>query len=398
MPGQRGISAYKQQAAASSERRQSGYANYLKLEAGDIVRGRFRGLFFMPSWQFKPEGVKALTPEWLQHYAYVLGFVPPEKDTLEDWTQAFMLRYKQIEPFIYDQHYCHGVHGKDAYGTCAKSWAAQDCVDCYLKSCGDKRISFKPTNVFTFQPQRKFHKLQSTRDKNKSDYLFCPAVEGDHCAYCQQGLEAKDEGVKYVSFADTHAGGVVACAERVSKRCGFCGIGFVKNAGWQCANPDCGEPLTYTPPPIPAPENWDPAITCPACKVRNRPEELVTCNKGCAAPRRCQLHDVDVIVTRTGGDKSTSYQFSEQFPAEPLPAALMKLKLPNYELAFKPKDINEQCRVRGLVQNPFTGQGVSAPPQQQTQGYDDPNADENLDPHGGDPQGSRAGDNDPIPY
>jgi hypothetical protein len=251
--------------------------------------------------------------------------------------------------------------------------------------------------VFTFHPRRWYHKLESAQKGAKAQYLDCPAAIGEQCVYCAQGHEAKQEGVKYLSLADMHAEGVIACEERVSKRCGVCGIGQIRNVGWACSNPSCGEPVSNYRILNPAPENYDPRVICPVCKQNMMPEEMLVCNKGCEMPRRCQLHDVDVLVQRMGKGKSTTYQFTEQWPAEPLSEDMLGMNLPGYEHALKPPALAEQIRLVGLASNPFTGEAVS-----DTQSYDTPEtvASPFGEGEGQEPgeTGLRAADDQDIPW
>lgn len=370
----KGVEAFKRQAKEASERRSSGFASIILLKAGESVVGRFRGLISMPAQRLTDEQVRGLTPDWLTYFASTLGI--PTYDKTEEWVAAFKRRYEQQEPFRYEQHYIARNKGRDAYMTCATNWKeGLPCASCYLRDNGDKGISLRTNNLFTFHPRRFFHKVEKGKNQ-KADFIWCTTPEGENCRYCAAGHQPKQDYPRYFSFADMHTEGVVACAERVAKRCASCGLGMIKNTGWACSNPECGEPLVnYRRPPDPKPEGYDPRATCPECKKRLEPEEILKCSKDCEAPRRCQLHDVDILVQRMGDKKQTTYAFTEQWPAEPLPDEMLKMNLPNYMLSMAPKEINAQCRTVGLTQNPFTGGAVAAPPQEQTESYEEGGGD-----------------------
>lgn len=399
MAGQRGLNAYREQANAQKERRAGGFADILLMKGGDTVRGRFRGLMDMPAQVLTEKQIRALNADWQEYVLASLGVAMPDGGKIEDVVKAVLTRYKQVEPFIIQQHTVYGLKGRDAYSWCVKDYNGGNCVDCYMKAKGDDRMRMRTQSAFTFQPMRKIHVIEGGA---KKQYLVCPAMEGEACVHCNAGNEAKWETCRYLSLANTHVEGVVACWERVKKRCAACaGVGQIRRVGWQCSNPDCGEPLAGWQPPA-ATDNPGPDFgmaTCPECAAKMRPEETLKCSRNCEAPRRCQLYDVDVLVQRIGNDKTTSYQFTEQFPCEPLPPELLKRGLPNYELALKPKSTEERCRALGLTQNPFGGGAVSAPPQEQTTGYDESDAEGAGDPYGDGAEGKSGGnDGSNIPW
>lgn len=392
----RGMNAYREQARAAGERRLTGFASILLLKSGESVKGRFRGLFVEPTVKFTQEQILAMSPDWLAYHAHVLGIAPQK--TMDMWVQAFLLRYKQIEPFIYEQHYIHGNKGKDAYATCASRWSpSADCPLCWSKDAGDKRISLRTQHVVSFHPYRWYHKLEGAKG-TKATYADCPSINGEACRYCAAGHQPEQEKCRYLSLAEMHMAGLAACIERVAQRCAVCGIGKVTNTGHYCSNPDCGEPLPNYRPLLPneQPEGYTPVTMCPECKTRMVPAESLRCNKGCDDVRRCQIHDIDVIVQRLGEKKSTTYQFTEQLPAEPLSEDFLASNIPNYEFSLKPKDVTTLCRVAGLTQNPFTGVAVNVAAPDATSDYDESEAA--ADPYGeGGEEGQPAVDQD-IPF
>ena len=384
----RGVEAFRAQARAAGEQRLSGFANILLMKSGDSVMGRFRGLFAEPAVKLTEEDIRGLTPDWLAYWAAVLGIA--QQKSMDEWVRAILLRYKQVEPFIYDQHYIHGAKGREAYHTCAQRWSpSAPCPICYAKDSGDSRVSLRTQYVVSFHPHRWYHKLEG-KPGMKATYADCLSAQGEACRYCDGGHQVQQEKCRYLSLAEMHMAGLVACSERVSQRCGVCGIGKVQTTGYVCPHLDCGEPLSnYRPlPPAQQPEVYSPVVTCPACQRRIQPQETLRCNKGCDDARRCQMHEVDVLVQRMGERKTTTYSFTEQWPAEPLSEDLLASNLPSYEFAMKPKDSASLCRAVGLVSDPFTGGAVGGEPtpmQAQASPYDE-DPDAAVDPQPGSDQ------------
>lgn len=366
----RGLEAYREQAAAAGERRHSGFASILLLKGGEQVQGRFRGVIYAPSWQYTEAQLKRMAFGDLIDYAASLGV--GRWDTAERQAEAILRRYKQEEPFSYEQHYIARNKGRDAYLTCAERWEPKSrCAACHLMQRGDKAISRRDQVVFSFLPRRKFHVIERG---GKKEYPYCVA-EGGHCAHCNSGNPAKQEGMRYFGFAQMHAQSVIACAERVAKRCSACGIGAIRNVGWMCSNPDCGEPLSYAL----SADGRREKVRCAECKALMLPDEQLRCPKGCDRPRRAQLFDVDVLVQRHGSDKKTVYNFTEQWPCEPLENELLLMNLPTYEVSLRPRDIDTQCRVLGMTKNLAGAPLVEAPDEVQSESYEDADSAESGD-------------------
>jgi hypothetical protein len=403
--GRRGIQAFRAQAEEASKRRMSGYANYLLVTPEEPVLVRFRGLFYAPAHMLTPNEAKQIysMQEWLLYYLAALGMAQPENEA--GFLAMLEMRYTQFEPFIYTQHYIARNQKGDAYMTCAEGWEPRsDCAACWAKDNGDKAVSTRTQNVFSAHPRRLFHRIE--RKGMKDEYVTCSTPVGEPCRYCSAGHEPTQESVKYLPLADMHAAGVIACADRVQKRCVVCqGLGTIRHVGWACSNPECGSPLSINVP-YPAPADIDLHVVCPTCGKRVLPEETLTCSRGCATPRRAQLHDVDVLVQKMGSPVSqadkgkgrrqnkVSYQFTEQWPAEPLPEDMLAMNLPIYELALAPPNVRKQCQQLGLTANPFSGETVGSAADDQAVPYDgQPTQQPVADPFGG----GNEGEPSPLP-
>lgn len=391
----RGRAAYNKQAQAASENKGSGYAHILILGPGESVTGRFRGLINQPKFMYKKEALLSFTEEQADNLALELGMYNVFAN-INDFAERVLQRYTQLEPFNIQQHYISRNKGPEAYMTCGQAYGDEPviwdppvpCVGCHVKDAGDKGVGRRPVVNFSFVPQRKSHRIKSNVTGKKDKWEACTMDESGFCSYCNANNEAKWDGMKYFGLAQTHAAGVFACADRVSRRCAVCGINFVKNVGWCCANPECEEPVPQG--------HWDALskaaasgevamVRCKECKHHGPAAEILICPKGkCAKPRRLQLHDVNVTVQRLGEGKSTTYQCTEQLPAEPLVEDLMKLWLPKYEVKLRPPHPDKQTRQLGLHVNPFTDK-PAGPPEGETESYEDADNGEeetNVEPFG----------------
>jgi hypothetical protein len=270
-------------------------------------------------------------------------------------------RWSHLEPFVCSEHYIANNFGdgRRSYQTCGVEWTPKSqCACCQAKANGDRRISNKVANNFSIVPRRLYHYVKG-QGNNKSTFAYCtnygPDANGA-CTYCARGDEAKQEGSQRFPLAPTHAEGVFAAADRMSKKCAACfGQGKIAVVGYSCAK--CTEPLDNI-------TSLDNKVRCsePSCRYEGFAVEIIKCEKGCKTPRRAHLFDGDILVQRLGGGKQTSYSFTEEWPLTAAPENVLRFALPDWEATLKPASVETQCQQIGLMTNPFTGQPVSAPP------------------------------------
>jgi hypothetical protein len=342
-----------------------------------------------PNYQYTKEQLQAFTEGQCDALAASLGMYTIY-ESINDFVDKVLQRYDQVEPFNYQQHYIANNKGPDQYLTCGMAYNDEvviwdppvECVACHCKDSGDKRIGRRAQVAFSFVPKRKTHRIKSNVTGKKDKFEPCTEADG-YCGWCAKNIEARWDGMKYLSLSQTHAGALFACADRIAKRCAKCGIGTVRNIGWACCNPECGEPVAN---PIHGQLNQAQAagqripIVCPECKHKGPPDEILKCVKGCEAPRRCQIFDIDVLVQRIGSGKSTTYQFTEQLPAEVLDETLLSFRLPRYEQKLKPKSTDQQTRQLGLHTNPFTGKSAGGDPEATESYEEDEGGESDVEP------------------
>ncbi len=364
----RGVAAHKEVADAAKQNRGGGFTRLLMMKAGEKALVRFRG-YTRPLAPVSEDELKTYTIGQLRALCRRWSVYEKVEDAtiIDTLVGRLMDRQKQLEPMTVTEDYIHNNQSGRKYVTCAKEWDGTDCVSCQMRAMGDKRVSQKVSGNFSIVPQRKYHYVKgATKDDN--DFAYCSNYGYDatgRCTYCIKKIEAKQEGMKRFSVATMHSQGVFAAADRIAKRCAACeGMGHIQHVCWACAA--CGEVIDNVVEP-------DKGIKCSACKASSFPVEEVTCSRGCAAARRGQLFDTDILIERVGALKQTTYQFNEQYPFTPLPEDMLKFRVPTWEVALKPGNTDTQCRAIGVQVNPFTKEPVGKiGPAGEATSYDEP--------------------------
>lgn len=278
----------------------------------------------------------------------VVKFVPPNDGS---------------EPFIYQRHY---VVNK-SYFPCAADKAADGkhdgCVFCFeAKKQGKDGNVGLPQRVFGFSvfDTRKYHKLDNkvtiddpARPGKTKETQFVPCKDDPTCKWCRKGNEAKYNGMRQWSLSGKAMTQLQTFANEIlGKKCGGCGRGLIKVKGYEC--PKCGEPMS--------PDDPTEEQRCMECSheqgkkavVMVMPKEIVSCSKNCDNPRRVELDEAFIAVTRTGAKTDTTYNFTLGDFDDELPDDLKPIDFSKVSDA-QPTSAQEQAITLG-VRNPFKGQ------------------------------------------
>lgn len=270
----------------------------------------------------------------------------------------FLIPDDGSEPFPYKRHYI-----KDkGYHVCAEDAAEEGnhagCVFC--REAGKGPVG-RVQRVFAFSvfDPRKQHIFKDPVKVKGFDkpqrFANCP--DDATCKFCRNGDEPKVNGVRHWTQSAKGAQQLRLWALQVlGKTCASCNAGKIKITGYEC--PRCEEPMD-----IDDPEEKSRCFECTKQAKKDGksggvsvlPREVLTCSRGCEEPRRLDLTDVWVEVTRSGADTSTTYNFTRYLGDDPvkLPTDLAPINF-SKNPAFIPKPANEQAVTLG-ISNPFKG-------------------------------------------
>jgi len=293
----------------------------------------------------------------------------------------------QQDPVASRNHFVKRLQGADRYNNCGKNNDAP-CVFCYLGDHGDKGIGGcgggPNRQNFYVKDYRRQHRLDQEVRVLKAGYIMTPGkappaeafeltkyppCNGPNkpCQWCKQGSEAVDGGFMPFSLAPQYADQLVSLQARLRDycRCGALAEGNVSTlwvSQYLCGN--CNAEVEFYP------ENGNPTVKCDACNHVLPPLEVISCTNEDGhseefPPQRADLQDFKVRTSKTGSEKSTSFNFEPIFPMDPpTEEELEKAKeyWPKWEeiLAGDPPEM--QAAKLG-VQNPFgqtEGHGAKA--------------------------------------
>jgi DNA-directed RNA polymerase subunit RPC12/RpoP len=371
----RGRGAMTEAAQEMKNRGGSSYTRLLMLKTGEKCLVRFRG-YVRPLPTHTEDRLRTMTLGMLRalcrawgvfehglqqggegEAARIVKLSPSEASNV--LVERLVARQDNLEPFTLYEDYIHGNQSGRKYVTCAEKWhyAPGSCVSCHMRAGGDRRISQKLGANFSVVPQRFYHYIRA-ENKDDNEFAYCSNYgydAGGGCTYCAIGDVPKQEGMKRFSIANTHTQTLFGMDDRIALRCAACrGVGKIQHASWACS--DCGELMDLTGL---SSQQRERPVKCPSCQVEGIPLEEVTCTRGCAAARRAQLFDYDVLIQKFGTGKNTTYGFTEQ-ECEPAHDEILQFQIPSWERTLAPGDTDNQCRKIGLPRNPFTGTQVNS--------------------------------------
>lgn len=264
------------------------------------------------------------------------------------------------KPFIFKRHY---VNNK-GYHVCAEDAVADGkhsgCVFCHearKEKKGPISLSQRVLAFSVFDP-RKQHVFKEAVKGPSSDKpsRFHPCTDDPTCRFCRKGDEPKLNGLRHWTLSGKAAGQLRLFEQQVlGKNCAVCNGGKIKVTGYAC--PTCEEPMDIDDP--------NEEARCYECSklakkqglknsvVMVYPRELIKCSRGCEDPRRFSLADAWVVVTRSGNNQDTSYNFTTYQGDDPveIPSDIKPIDFRSNR-DFKPVPANEQAAAIG-VRNPF---------------------------------------------
>jgi len=347
----RGVRNFKQSKKRSGGSDRETFA--LQVKDGEEARVRFTGMF-RPARSEKV--VKAMSKAELRAFADECGavrrLVGDEKNQKRETTlEAVLRRMEQEEPV---QGGTHWAKGRSFF--CAEVGGPYKgiagCVSCRgrAQSKGKSKVFTFVRDVFGFSlwDYRQFHKIE--RDGER-EYKNCTSEEG-RCKLCSKAKEdgpvfpARMTGNRKWVVGRKWATAIISMNESLAKKCRSCKTGRIKNAGYVCGNPKCGEVLAD----IESPEHM---VRCPECTSKTYPKEEIECTK-CDNPVRGSLGDVDVLISRAGSGKDdTTYNFVPQTFEDFEHGELARPV--DWSEEMKPPSTSEQAAKLGLDRDPFGG-------------------------------------------
>lgn len=276
-------------------------------------------------------------------------------------------------PVVGTVHFVKSADKGQQMQNCGKNVDAP-CVFCAYREGTDehpahKGISETQRANFLLYDARKIHVLEQEvrvlkpgvrvmpgKQAGKDDYLttkYPPCLApGRPCPYCRQGSVAKAQGFSiWDNVATSYADQLLAKIGELRDYC-LCGArnddgsGTIVVTHYQCGN--CSAEVEYYP------DQGKPVAHCKACKKAVPPLEAIGC-QACEEPARASLQDFMVKITRTGGGKSTGYNFEPIHPVSPMDAEALEAAekaMPNWEELLAPEPPEKQAAILGLP-NPF---------------------------------------------
>lgn len=210
------------------------------------------------------------------------------------------------------------------------------CVGCYYHDHGDKRVGARTAKAaFNVADTRYFHteKGMGRNGKERDIWTECPGEAT--CKKCRKGAERKMGGQKRWVMSLMWAQALDGASKTAGTRCRACKIGKIRVLKY--VN-DVGKEVL-----VDDPNNLPEGVI----------EKLACSNKACEGPTRATLFDVPWDVTRSGSQKSTSYQFVPG-SFEDQPDEVLDLEPLDLDEACKPYGTGAQAKRLGM-NDPFEG-------------------------------------------
>lgn len=180
-----------------------------------------------------------------------------------------------------------------------------------------------------------FHLVTKKSKDGATTYRQYEPCSGPRCKWCRDELEDNRKRVYgrrvFHNPGFGHFKALGAWDRRIGRKCANCADGSIRTVAWACGG--CGDVLADYVSNQQSAEDFeklgDEEISCPRCGTKGIPNEDIECfvedpndpcneEEGCANPKRLTLFDVDVLISRTGGEDS-SIQISEYRPHAELP-------------------------------------------------------------------------------
>lgn len=368
----------------------------LRIEPEDgPVPLRYRGVLLDIPYKYPDDELRSFSKDQLAAVLVDVGGTYASDMNLEELRKQIKARYAVKEPFFYGRHFARRNMGNKAAGgpfiNCGDSAALssedQDVVStcrvCHAIDEGDSSINRSSSFAFTFWDYRGQHVIKKGKDA-KNEYVACTMATKRHCEHCSHNTKVADpksnnfrtrydNGNRYLAIPISVAKALIACEQRVTRRCKSCRVGELAPVGAYCPNEACYQPFDFDGLLA---SGWDPdnrgLTKCHACKLSVTPELQYECSH-CQTPTASRLYDVDLLVSVTkegAADKQrTNYQFVEQMPVKPLDpfndktaAKILATPMLVFEELLGPPTVQEQLRWIGVHNDPMTAAGHEEEP------------------------------------
>lgn len=271
----------------------------------------------------------------------------------------FLIPESGDEPYIYKRHY---VKNK-GYHVCAEDLAEDNkhagCVICVeAKNQGKKGPVGLSNRAFAFSvyDPRKTHVFkEKVAGKDGKESKYHPCADDPTCRWCKKGDVPKVNGLRHWTLSGKVAQQLETWERQVlGKNCAACDRGTIKVTSYVC--PKCEAEME-----IDDPNEESRCFECSNASKKKggpkvvmvHPQEVVVCSRGCDDARRKSLADSWIMVTRSGADQDTSYNFTVTEEPMEVPSDVKSIDFKTNP-DFKPAPANEQAAML-QVQNPFRG-------------------------------------------
>ncbi len=190
-----------------------------------------------------------------------------------------------------------------------------------------------------------------------TEWVVCNATYGAPCPACQAGKKTEFGRMLHWSLGYGHYKTLLSAEEQIGRSCASCaGVNTIDWEAWLCSNPECQDSVIEKATTSLSPEEIKKTVydqvKCPKCGHFGFLMEYIEC-RGCDAPRRASLFDVDMNVMRIkqgrGESQTTVLQVSQWSAPRPIDQNVKdKVKPFPLDKLFAPTPIDKQAEMFGL--------------------------------------------------